>query len=208
MRNTRNRQAFTLIELLVGLLVTSIILSALATLAFALSSGSRTGEDTAARQAYLRHTTLHLSELIGKCKLICAAPGNDLAIWRADDNADNRINLNELVYIERGENLDTLRLCQFSSADNPDVTLADLPLAATKASQTSTYSPTYLPLMPDCNNVQFTLDAAPPFSKLFTVSFDLVEDRMVHRYQITAALRCQAAHLLNEAGSALVRDDD
>ena len=81
-------------------------------------------------------------------------------------------------------------------------------LSATKTSQTSTYSPTYLPLMPDCNNVRFTLDAPPPFSKLFTVSFDLVEDQMIHRYQITAALRCQAAHLLDEVGNALVSDDD
>ena len=70
---------------MVGLMVTSIILSAVATLAFAMSSASTAGGDSALRQAELRNATVRLSELIGNCKMICAAPGTDLAVWTADD---------------------------------------------------------------------------------------------------------------------------
>ena len=130
------------------MLITSIVLSAVATFAFALSTASLASGDTAVKQAQLRQATLRLSDLVGSCQLLCAAPGNDLVIWRADDNADDQINVNELVYIERGDACNLLRLCQFAAADNPPVTLSDLALATTKPQLQASYSPTYTSLIP------------------------------------------------------------
>lgn len=208
MQNTQHTKAFTLIELLVGLLITSIILSAVATLAFAFTSANTASGDTAYKQAQLRHATLYISELIRKCKLVCAVVGNDVVVWRDDDNADNQISLNELVCIQRGANGDILRLCHFSTVDNPQVALSDLALPATQSPLPFGSGERYVPLIPECANVQFLFDRAPPFTRLVTISFDLTENNLARRYEIAAASRAWAGHLLNEAGDAIVATDD
>jgi hypothetical protein len=76
------------------------------------------------------------------------------------------------------------------------------------ASSPSGYSERYVPLIPECANVQFILDQAPPFTRLVTITFDLTENNLERRYEITAALRARAGHLLNEAGDAIVATDD
>ena len=206
---SRYAKAFTLVELLVGLMVTSIILSAVATLAFALSSASTAGGDCALKQAQIRHASLYLSDLIGKCKLICAAPGADLVVWRADDNDNGRINVNELVYVERGADRNMLRLCRFLSTNNPPQELSQLTLATTKDQLQNLYSTKYTPLIPDCNNVQFTfLDADPPRTGLLAITFGLREDSAYRQYEIVTAARSRADYLLNAAGDALVLTDD
>lgn len=208
MQNIQHTKAFTLVELLVGLLITSIILAAVATLAFAFNSANTASGDTAYKQAQLRRATLHISELIRNGKLICAAPGNDLVVWAADENADNQINLNEIVYIERGAGLDTLRLCRFSSAGNPQMTVADLAQSTTKSTVISSYNETYIPLIPECGNVQFGFDRAPPLTGLVAVSFDLTENNVARRYEISAALRGWAGYLLSDANDIVASDDD
>jgi hypothetical protein len=195
-------------ELLVGLLVTSILLSAVATLAFAMSSAQTACGDTAFKQAHLRQATVYFSELIGNCRLLCAAPGTDLVVWREDTNGDNRINVNELVYIERGPGLDLLRLCRFSSASNPEKTLAELSLSTTKQELIFNCNGTYVPLIPQCANVQFRWDANPPRTRLLDVSFDLSENNLTRRYEINTALRAWAGHLLNASGTEIVNGDD
>ena len=207
-RKNRHIKAFTLIELLVGLLVTSIILSAVATLAFALSSANTASDDTAIKQTQLRHATLRVSDLIRTCRLICAAPGNDLVVWAADPNDTGHINLNELIYIERGDGLDQLRLTRYASSDNPHKTLSELRLPTTKADFAAAYGATHTPLIPDCNNLCFYLDQAPPATRLVSITFDLTENRVVRRYQITTALRAWAGHLLNDVNEIVDSDDD
>jgi hypothetical protein len=208
MKTTRSIKALTLVELLVALMVTGILLSAVATLAFALNSASQASDDTVLKQAQLRHATLRISELVRNCRLICAAPGDDLAIWTADDNGDGQINVNELVYLERGDGLNTLQFCQFASEADPNVALGSLGLSTTKAQLISSHDETYIVLIPQCKNVQFGLDSAPPFTRLLTISFDLTEDDTDHRHEIDVALRCWAGNVLNAAGDALVTDDD
>ena len=202
---------FTLIELLIGILITSIILSAVATFAFALSNATMVTGDTAVKQAQLRLATLRINDLVGVCQLLCAAPGNDLAVWRADDNGDGKINVNELVYIERGDACTMLRLCQFASTDNPVVTLSDLALGATKPQFQATCYPTYTLLIPACRDVTFAFHPVPPpvtYVDCLMVSFQLTENGAEHRYEVVAALRGRAAHLLNQTGDALVATDD
>ncbi len=211
MRSARHTKGFTLVELLVGMLITSIVLSAVATFAFALSAASTAGDDTAVKQAQLRQATLRIRDLVGTCRLLCAAPGNDLVIWRADDNGDHQINVNELVYVERGDTCDVLRLCQLAAADNPSVTLASLTLATTKSQLLANYSATHASLVPVCRDVQFAFyPVAPPVTQAqcLMISFLLTENGSDHPYEIVAALQSRAGYLLNSAGTALVAADD
>lgn len=206
----RNAKAFTLVELMVGLMVTSVILSAVATLAFAMSRGSTVGSDYAGTQAQIRRATVYVSDLISRCSLICAAPGNDLAIWRSDDNDDGRINLNELVYLERGPNRGYLRLCTFTSAANPTIDLSVLGVSTTKSQYLSIYGGSSTPLIPECNDAQFLFfdDAAPPATELLGITFGFQENGVFRPYNMVVAARCRAAHLLSAAGNSLVAKDD
>jgi prepilin-type N-terminal cleavage/methylation domain-containing protein len=208
MNTTRHIRAFTLAELLVTLVVTSILLLAVATLAFAMSSATRDSDDTTFKEAQLRQTRLRVGELISHCKLICAAPGNDLAVWQADSNSDGQINVGELAYIERGDGLNTLRLCQFPAAEAEVVTLESLTQATTKETLISKYVETYALLIPACGNVQFHLDAVPPFTRRVTISFNLAENGVAHPHEVTVGLRAWAGNLLSTDGTTLVSDDD
>jgi len=206
------QKGFTVIELLIGMLITSIVLSAVATFAFAMSVASAASDDTTLQQAQVRQATLRLKDLVGRCKLLCAAPGTDLVIWRADDNpGDNQINLNELVYLERGQDCNELRLCQFTAADNPHVTLSDLAQVATKAQLLAAYPATVTPLTAQAKDVAFAFyPAAPAVTgvKCLSVSFTLTGTGGAHRYECVTALHGRAAYLLTPAGDALVNTDD
>mgnify|MGYP003681909720 CR=1 FL=1 len=185
MPDTRYESGLTLVELLIALMVTSIILTAVATLAYAMGSANDATDDTSEKQAQVRFATLRISELIRHCKLIYDMPGNSIVFWKADTNGDDKVDLNELVYIEAGQGRDYVQLRE---ADNSPVVL-----------------------IPQCSNVQFQFDEPllPLWQrKSVSISFVLVENDVVHQYQINTALRGWAGHLLNEAGDTLVSDDD
>jgi prepilin-type N-terminal cleavage/methylation domain-containing protein len=209
MQNTRNENGFTLVELLVALIVSSIVLAAVATLAFAVGAAYDETDDTSQKQAQIRQATLRISELIRHCKLICGTPGGDLAIWRTDDNNDGQININELVYIERGPNGDHIRLYECDSVSNPAIKLSDIDSVGTSWWLGFYDSETYVKLLPQCSNVQFGfLYELPPQSTFVTISFDVVENDTARQYQISTALRGWAGNLLNDTGDNLVSGDD
>jgi prepilin-type N-terminal cleavage/methylation domain-containing protein len=208
MRITRYENAFTLVELLVALVVTSIVFTAVATLAYALGTANETSDDTSQKQAQVRYTTLRISELIRHCKLICGMPGDDLAVWRADDNGDGEINPQELVYLEMGQGRDYVQLLDFPSAENWRVTLSSILGGTAKHELMLICDERQTKLVPECSNVQIVLDSPPPWSKSVTMSFGLVENGAVRQYQISAALRGWAGHLLDTDGNSLVSDDD
>jgi prepilin-type N-terminal cleavage/methylation domain-containing protein len=199
----RYEKGFTLVELLLALIVTGIILTAVTTLAFAVGVANDTTDDTTQKQAQVRYATLRISDLIRHCKLICGTPNSELAVWQADNNADGKININELVYIERGMSRDYLRLCEFPSSDTSEVKLSDIGTLST-----SSYSVTYIMLVPECSNVEFSLDAAPPYSRFVSISFDVLENEIDRQYQINAALSGWAGNLLDAGGNNIVGDDD
>jgi len=210
MQNTSDERrvtshGFTLVELLVALVVSSLILTAVATLAFAMSSATKSTDDTSSKQAQVRFATLRISELIRQCRLICGTPGGELALWRADDNGDGQINVNELVYIERGTDKNYLRLCEFT-APNTQVSLSQVQTLNPDA-----YTVRRVTLIPECSNVEFYLDnPADPVSraKRITITFNLAENNIIHQYQISAALRSWAGNLLSADGKSIVNDDD
>ena len=207
MRDTRYENGFTLVELLVALMITSVILTAVVTLAYAMGTANDISDDTAQKQAQLRYATVRVSELIRHCKLICATTGDDLAIWRADDNDDGKINPTELVYLEAGQERDYLQLLDFSWSVNWNLSLDDIRDINTKDVLIMTCTERRTLIMPECSNVEFTFDAAPPNSGFVSISFGLSENNVVCRYQINAALCSRAGHLLDGAGN-IVEDDD
>jgi prepilin-type N-terminal cleavage/methylation domain-containing protein len=203
MNNTKVQNGFTVIELLVALAVTAVVLSAVATLAFAMSSATRASEDTAFTQTEVRTATLRLAELVRNCCMICAVSGHDLVIWKSDDNQDERINLNEVVYLERGAAHNTLQIGQFSSGiGNPVVAFSSL------AGLAATYGKTDLTLIRSCSEVQFAWDQAPPRTRRLTISFDLTEGDAEHHYEIELRMLGSSAHLLNSDATDLVTQDD
>ena len=184
MRYTKRANGFTLVELLMALMVTSIILAAVATLAYAMGSADDAANDTIQKQAHLRYATLRISELIKYCKLIFVVNSDYVIIWRADINNDKLFNNNERIYIQKyGEGL---RLLEFDSWGNPISTM----------------------LIPQCSNIEFEIDREPMRTQRLTISFDLVEGGVSSRYQINTAMRSKVEHLLDESGSFILTDDD
>ncbi len=204
MRITRYENGFTLVELLVALVVTGIVLAAVATLAFAMGAANDVADDSSQKQAQVRYATLRISELIRHCKLICGAPGDDLAVWRADDNGDGEINPQELVYLEMGPGRNYVQLLDFPNAANWRVTLSSILGGTARDELILLCDERQTKLVSECSNVQIVLDSPPPWSKFVSVSFELLENGAVRQYQINAALRGWAGHLLDTDGSSLV----
>ena len=204
-----NCGGFTLVELLVALTVSSIILTAVATLAYALSSANDTAGDTSTKQAQVRYTTLRISELIRHSKLICFAGPDDFALWRADDNDNGQINFSELVYIEKGAGADHLQICAFfPDGFDPVVNLSDVGAFSTNWWSSYNVNESCTVIIPQCSNAQFAFDVVPPQTRFPSISFDLIENDLTRQYQINGFVRGWAGNLLNQAEDALVSDDD
>jgi len=206
------KNGFTLVELMVALIVTGIIMSAVATLAYAFSSVNDATDDTDRRQAEVRFATLRISELIRHCKLICAVADGDLVIWRDDDipGGEGQINPGELVYIETDSN--RIQLLDFPSSpswlETLQISLSWFQDSWLKTTLKTNCDEQYVVAVPECSNVQFRFDAAPPRSKFVNISFELTQNGSVREYHIDSALRCWAGNLLNETGTDLTSDDD
>jgi len=208
--NKRNKKGLTLVELMVAIVITSIVMGAVATLAFAMSSATRATDDTSEKQAQVRFATMRISELIRHSKLICYVNSEELAIWRDDDTpgGEDQINAGELVYIETGDN--RIRLMDFSDVPAPlETTALTLSqLEGLKPSLMSDCTERYAVLVPECSNVEFGfLPALPPQTKFVTISFDVLEDNAVRTYQTNATVRSWAGNLL-DGSNEIVSDDD
>lgn len=206
MRKTKQVKAFTLVELLITMVVLSIVLAAVATLAFALSTATDSIEDVSVKQAQLRFATMRIQDLVRHCKLICFADSDDLAIWRADDNNDGNINIGELVYVECGQDGNYLRVCEFVSSNEEAINIDSVGSFEDEWWAAYCRDVEYIQLVPQCSSIQFDFDVLPPLSKFVSISFEMYENDIAHRYQINAGLRGWAGNLLDDEG--VVNDDD
>jgi prepilin-type N-terminal cleavage/methylation domain-containing protein len=168
-RPKHNHNGLTLVELLIAMVVTSIVLTAVATLAYALGTANDSSDDTAVKQAQLRYATLRISELIKYSKLVYAASESEIVLWLDRDRNGELDFAAELVAITKvtlagGD----MQLCEFNSDPEPVV------------------------LIPQCRNVEFMLDSAPPDTKFVGISFESQEKDVWHKYQISATVRCKA----------------
>jgi len=203
-RYNPNRPGFTLAELLVALMVTGIILSAVASLAYALGSANRSTEKLSEHQGALRYTSLRISELIKHSSLAFTIPTNGIALWTDDDNANDLINGSELVYIESDETGRSLRLLEFPG-QSQTVTISNIETGTARTTLIASTDERYVTLLGQCENVQFTLDASGRF---LTILFDLAENNTTSSYQICGTLLCSADHLLDGSGELVSGDDD
>jgi prepilin-type N-terminal cleavage/methylation domain-containing protein len=219
------RGGLTLVELLVALVVTSIILTAVAALAFALGTANDATDDTSLKQAQVRYATLRISDVIRHCKLICANPGDDLVIWKADDKNNKLIDVNEVVYIEYED--PNIYLLEFCTKNNPTVlsalglsetqpVLTILGLTETKNNLIEKFEDKEVRrtcILSNCSDVNFDLYTLPPYTKptytdIVNITFKIIENNVKHTYQITSALRSWAGNLLSADGQSIVSDDD
>ncbi len=144
--------------------------------------------DTRAKQAQVRYSTRRISELIRHCKLICNISEDGMAIWRADDNADGVINVNEMITLswEAGEDM---WLNEYYSATNKEIILGSI----TSGSGTNwikvSYDCTSVRVIPQCSNVEVVFDEDPPETRFVGISFDLLEREDTKHYQVNATLR-------------------
>lgn len=205
MRNTKYESGFTLAELLMALIVTGIILGAVATLAYAIGTANDAADDTTWKQAQVRYATLRISELIRHCRLVFDETSEGLGVWRADDNGDGQINADEVVYVSKGPGGDCLQFIEFSDASNPTYSVLGTIIQALLSSG---FSEEYTTLIPECSNVQFVTDVSPPQSRSVSIFFDLEESGVTHSYQIETTLRAWAGHLLDGSGELVSADDD
>lgn len=208
--DTKSRiSGFTIIELITALVVSFVVLTAVVTLAFAISSAYDCTGDINEKQARIRYTTIRISELIKYSELICDASPDGLVIWKADDNNDNQINVSEIAYIETN-NGKCLRLLQFDSSYRSDPALS-LPLIRSVYIKTllkSRYKVTYTMLIEECSNVNIKLDRYPPYTRHVNISFDIEENHLKRTCRISSTLRCHMSSLINTYGSLSGRDDD
>ncbi len=203
----KNERGLTLVELMVALVVTGIILSAVSTLAFALSSANKSTGDISRSQAQVRFTTLRIHELIRNCNMICSASDDDITIWLADKNNDNKININELAYIDFGTDRNHLYIYTFSSSNNSVIDIASIQAYSTNWWSSYTSDTESVKLLAECGNVEFHLDALPPNSKFVNIEFEMTENNIVRQYQINAALRSSNSNYLDGSGN-IINDDD
>ncbi|MCK4753452.1 MAG: type II secretion system protein [Planctomycetes bacterium] len=180
----RNHKGFTIVELLVALMVTSIIFTAVATLVYAIGAANDVTDDTREKQAKVRYATLRIGELIRYSKLVYESSENGLVFWNIDSNNNNQVDNDELVYVDAvtaGSGYIELRI-----RDGLGDTIV---------------------VLSECSNVDFTVDPPVPWSRYAGVSFGLLENGVVRRYQISGSLRNWAGNLLDESGN-IVSDDD
>ncbi len=97
-----------------AMVITSIILGAVATLAYAVWVANDTGNDTTYKQAQVRFAMLRISELIRNCRLVFDETSEGLAVWRADDNGNGQIDVNEVIFLGLCSSGDCLRFIEFS----------------------------------------------------------------------------------------------
>ncbi len=159
-----HRVGLTVIELLMALIVSSVILAAVASLAFATGSASEITSNMNRNQAILRYTTLRIAELIKFSSSVVSATADGVELW-ADTNTDGVVDAAERFFIEKGA--DTTSLVY----------------------RTTTSS---IVMVPICSDIQFQVDQVPPATRFVSVSFDMQDGTGTHKYQINGALRCRA----------------
>ena len=219
MRNTKYKKAFTLVELSVALTISAVILAGVVSLSYAASLANEAADNNNASGAQARFAMLKISELIKRSKLICGVSVNDIALWRADDNGDGRINISELVYIEYNPYEHTIRLVEFSKEGGvaDQVLLLNSILNGYVKSGLPLQTAVYTNLITDCQYWQVAVDAAPPWTKLVSLTFRFYDGNGgvsegngegLQKYQINAKLGNWAGNLLAPNGLSLVTDDD
>jgi prepilin-type N-terminal cleavage/methylation domain-containing protein len=207
------RKAFTLVELLVALMVTSIVLAAVATLAFAVGSANKSGQDTDRQQAQLRFATIQIKDLLQYSRLILSLDSTGLYCWRSDDDGDCQIDIEEVVRVEIDTAASNLQIVTFSPPTWPIIVpldIASFKNGSAGQALKDNCNQKYVTLIGNCTNARFLkYDYEDvPNVKFISIVFDINADGRIETYQINAALRCWAGYQLDENENLNSSDDD
>jgi prepilin-type N-terminal cleavage/methylation domain-containing protein len=209
--SAKNR-GFTLAELLVALMVTAIVLGAVGSLAYAMSSAKDASDDTSLKQVQVRAAAMRITELVHTAKLICGTPTDAIVIWRTDVDANKKINSDELVYIQSDSAKNKIQLIQYNrpTGYNTTFTLAQIQSGAAKTSLDSACVKTTIDLIPQCSGVVLAVDntAIPQKSKLVRVKFTITENNSPRTYEFCATVESPSFSLLTSANAIVSGDDD
>lgn len=156
---------FTYAELLMAMMVTIIILTAVVTLASAFGNAHDATKQMSEDQTILRTATIRVLDAIRFSNQVTSATATQIQLW-SDSDADGKI--------EAGE---------YQTLDTNGTSLS-----ITGPSGTMT-------VIPECGNVQFSVDVAVPNTKRICIAFDLQENGQTHRYEIAGSLWASSAHV-------------
>ncbi len=219
-RNRANAQpAFTLVELLVALTVSSVILSAVAALAYTATSADDVSDAMAQMNTTARATQLRISDLIRKSRLIGGAPSDDIVVWANDDGyagvgvADNAINPGELVFLEvLADRINIVTYIPKSWAqlwfESKAFTIDNIKTGYAKSEIVKRCYRHEVAILSQATNLTCTLNSSPPYTRRLTFSFDLNAGGITRNYQFTAGLRGYSRHLIDNFGEIATPDDD
>lgn len=107
LKSPSRHRGMTLVELTVGMAISSIVLTALASITYAVAYNWRRSEPISAQAAGNMAAT-RLRSILRECELTGAViPGDiglntaaSLLLWRSDSNADGKIQLSELLLLD------------------------------------------------------------------------------------------------------------
>jgi prepilin-type N-terminal cleavage/methylation domain-containing protein len=205
----KNRRGFTLAELLMAIWVMGIILGAVAALAYSLGTANDMEDNTSDVYSRIRYTTFRISEIMRSGKLICANSGTSVAIWLADYNGDNKIEPNEIVYLESsGGNINLVSFQPSGAAAGTVLLLANIKSGQARTWLAANSQVSSITLVNNCNSVYFMTDQSPPSAKQLNILFSITQKGTVRQYQISDKLRCHAGYLLDSNGLLKTTDDD
>jgi type II secretory pathway pseudopilin PulG len=156
---------FTYAELLMAMMVMIVILTAVVTLASAFGNARDATEQMSQDQTVLRTATIRVLDAIRFSNRVISATATQIQLW-ADTDADGKI--------EAGE--------------YQTLTTTGTSLSVTGSSGTVT-------VIPECSNVQFSVDAAAPNTKRICIAFDLQENGQTRHYEIAGSLWASSGHV-------------
>jgi prepilin-type N-terminal cleavage/methylation domain-containing protein len=212
LNNKSNKNGFTLAELLVALMVTAIVLGAVGSLAYAMSSAKDASDDTSLKQAQVRAAAMRITELVHNAKLICGMPTDAIVIWRADTDSNKKINSDELVYIQSNAARNKIQLVQYNRPVlfNTAFMLAGIQSGVAKSVLDMACQKTTVDLIPQCSDVVLVVDnaAIPQKSKLVRIKFTITENNSPRTYEFCATVESPAFNLLTSGNIIVSSDDD
>ena len=100
---------FTLVELMIALMVASIVLAAVATLAGATTAADNVTNQMGREQAQLRMVSMRLTDLIRRANRVTISAVNGFQLWH-DNNADGFKTADEVTLVVRGADGNTLTI--------------------------------------------------------------------------------------------------
>ncbi|MBW8016367.1 MAG: prepilin-type N-terminal cleavage/methylation domain-containing protein [Planctomycetes bacterium] len=196
---------FTLVELIMALSVTSIILAAAATLAFAVSSAEEATGEMGQRQAHLRFASMRLRELARNSCLAFTYSTTGVIFWKDDLNADGAINGNEVawLYVDNVGSEYAINLMEF-----PDYTASltrnQLKFGSGLTTMMMATDEKTTVLLADCLSASIWL----VMDNFIIVDFSLKEGNRTKVYQMCGGVRASAEYLERSGFVNLVTSDD